>query len=243
MSHNSKKNPSLLSQKIMSDVTQLNYYQVPGRGEVLRLMLRIGGMDHKDNYISSKAWKSGLKKKTRWQVIPTMDFPSHNRSAGMSRALLRYLGRTVIVEGSPLSPQDPIEALLCDECMDYLGEDIWGTLIRYLLGEKDAEEIAKKFLAPKGKITLMLDELESNMEGTSSLLSSGKLCTFDVYLFAAIGWFGSGFMTTHLTVERLLENRPRLCEICQRVGNLPAVKEFYADPMNKIVMNGAYSKL
>ena len=104
-------------------------------------------------------------------------------------------------------------------------------------------KIAKKFLAPKGKITLMLDELESNMEGTSSLLSSGKLCTFDVYLFAAIGWFGSGFMTTHLTVERLLENRPRLCEICQRVGNLPAVKEFYADPMNKIVMNGAYSKL
>ena len=39
----------------------------------------------------------------------------NGQNAGMSRAILRYLGKTTIVEGESLYPTDPNEALIVDE--------------------------------------------------------------------------------------------------------------------------------
>ena len=221
---------------------ELHYFPIPGRGEVIRLMLRIGHYRFTDNLVNMEAWK-GQKEQTRWQVMPTLSGLPGSRVGGQSRALLRYLGKAITVEGSPLTPEDPVEALLVDEAMDFLGEDIWSVLLRYCVGEKDADVKAAELLAPSGKVSTMLDELERNIEGSDSLLASSKLSTFDVYLFAALGWFASGFMTKNVNVDVLVRGRPKLANIVTRVGRLPEVRAFYADPDNKIFMNQVYKKL
>ena len=75
-------------------------------------MLKLRGDSYSDVYISSKEWVE-IKKKTRWNVIPVITLEMAN--AGMSRAILRYLGKTAIVEGETLYPTDPNEALIVDE--------------------------------------------------------------------------------------------------------------------------------
>ena len=93
---------------------KLQYFGVPGRGEAIRLMLKLRGDSYSDVYISSKEWGSEIKKKTRWNVIPVITL-ENGQNAGMSRAILRYLGKTTIVEGESLYPTDPNEALIVDE--------------------------------------------------------------------------------------------------------------------------------
>ena len=83
---------------------------------------------------------------------------------------------------------------MCITVMDFLGEDIWSELLS-VVGKKNAEELAAKSLSPGGKAFLQLNELEKNIEGSNSTLRSGKLSIADVYIFAATGWYASGFMT------------------------------------------------
>jgi glutathione S-transferase len=116
-----------------------------------------------------------------------------------------------------------------------------------VVGEKDGDERATKLFAPDGKVTLQLNELEKNIEGTDSVLASGDLTTADVFIFAAFGWFASGFMTKITSVENLLKNRPKLAAIVDRVGAMPEVKAYYsleakkAQPMAQVYQQ--FSKL
>eukprot|EP00944_MAST-04C_sp_MAST-4C-sp1_P007481 g7481.t1 len=93
---------------------KLQYFGVPGRGEAVRLMLKLRGDSYSDVYINTKAWRSEIKKKTKWNVIPVITL-ENGQNAGMSRAILRYLGKTTFVEGETLYPTDPNEALIVDE--------------------------------------------------------------------------------------------------------------------------------
>merc|ERR1712107_710348 len=113
----------------------------------------------------------------------------------------------------------------------FVGEDIWRNLLT-VVGEKDADERAQKLMEKGGKVNLQLDELEKNIMGSSSVLAS-QLTTADVYIFAAFGWFASGFMTKLVNTESLLGGRPKLQAIVDRVGALPAVKKYYSSEAKK----------
>jgi glutathione S-transferase len=148
-------------------------------------LLAIGDIPFKDTFVSGKEWKStGQKEATRWNVIPTLTLPS-GQVAGQSQAVLRYLGRTIKIDGKALTPVNPEDSLVCDEVLSFLGEDIWRSLLK-VVGEKDADEQAVALMAKGGKVTLMLNELEQQISGAGSALPS-QLSIADVYIFAAFG--------------------------------------------------------
>lgn len=217
------------------------YYGIPGRGEVVRLMLELGGLPYEDQLVNGKEWRADgakMKKATKWNVMPVLTLPD-GQKAGMSRSILRYLAKIVSVEGEPLYPTDPKAALTCDEVADFIGEDVWSSLLK-VVGEKDAAAMAARLMAPGGKVSTQLDELEKNIGGTNSTLRSGKLCMADIYIYAAAGWFVSGFMSKNVNVEVFFRGRPKLRAIVERVGQLPAIRAYYASPHNKVGMNQAY---
>ena len=218
--------------------TDVKYYGIPGRGEAVRLMLKLKGTKYTETYIDSKTWKAGEKENTKWNVMPVITL-ENGQVAGMSRSILRYIAKTTYVEGNPLYPTDPNDALVVDEVMDFLGEDIWMEMLKSV-GEKNGEEIAKNTLASGGKAFLQLNELEKNIEGTDSTLKNGNLSVADIYIYAAIGWYSSGFMTKETNAQSLFTGRPKLSAICTRVGALAAVKAHQTDANNKIAMKQAY---
>lgn len=212
---------------------EVTYYGIPGRGESVRLLLTIGEIPFKDTIVDMKEWRgAGIKERTRWNVIPTLKLPS-GQVAGQSQGLLRYLGRTIKVDGKPLTPENPEESLIVDEVLSFVGEDIWRNLLA-VVGQKDAEAQATALLAPKdGKVKLQLDELEKQIAGPNSVLASGQLTTADVYIFAAFGWWASGFMSKATNTDSLLSGRPKLQAIIDRVGQLPQVRAYYSTEAKK----------
>lgn len=157
-----------------------------------------------------------------------MTLPS-GQVAGQSQPLLRYLGKKIEVDGTPLTPADDLELLLVDEILSFVGEDIW----RVLLGVRSDEEAATAVMAAGGTAAVYLDELEKNIQGTTSVLPSGALSIADVYIFAAFGWWASGFMTKAVSTDSLLTGRPKIQAIIDRVGALPAVKAYYSKAEKK----------
>ena len=77
-----------------------------------------------------------------------------------------------------------------------------------------------------------LPEIEANIQGHCSVLAS-QLTTADVYIFAAFGWWASGFMTKAVSTDSLLTGRPKIQAIIDRVGALPAVKAYYSKAEKK----------
>eukprot|EP01052_Picozoa_sp_SAG31_P056871 SAG31_NODE_16524_length_705_cov_1.985149_1_plen_117_part_00 len=90
--------------------------------------------------------------------------------------------------------------------LSFVGEDIW----RVLLGVRSDEAAAAEVMAAGGQVCGYLDELEQNIGGRDSVLSSGILSIADVYIFAAFGWWASGFMTAAVNTSTLLDGRPKL---------------------------------
>ena len=164
--------------------TDVKYYGIPGRGEAVRLMLKLKGTKYTETYIDSKTWKAGEKENTKWNVMPVITL-ENGQVAGMSRSILRYIAKTTYVEGNPLYPTDPNDALVVDGVMDFLGEDIWMEMLKSV-GEKNGEEIAKNTLASGGKAFLQLNELEKNIEGTDSTLKNGNLSVADIYIYTHV---------------------------------------------------------
>merc|ERR1711879_894690 len=128
-----------------------------------------------------------------------------------------------------LTPDNDEESLIVDEFLSFLGEDIW----RNLLGSRSDEAGMATLMGKGGKVAVQLDELEKNIAGKNSVLASGVLSTADIYIFAAFGWFSSGFMTKNVTLTNLLESRPKLQAIVDRVGALPQVKAYYSTEAKK----------
>merc|ERR1712150_31121 len=177
---------------------------------------------------------------TRWNVVPTLTLPG-GQVAGQSQALIRYLGKMVKVDGASLTPEKPEDALVVDEVLSFVGEDMWRALLT-VVGEIDAEARAEALLKPEGKVTLMLEELEKNILGSSSVLPE-QLSTADVYIFCAFGWWASGFMTKLVTTEALLGGRPKLSAIVDRVGQLPQVRAYYsAEAKKKLPLAHVYQQ-
>ena len=140
----------------------------------------------------------------------------------------------------PLYPVDPQEALVVDEICDFLGEDIWGPIVGKILGApKDQKTgIAQDLIEEGGSVKVQIRMLEDTIVGP---FAAGPALTIaDVYIFAAFGWFASGFFTSKFSVETLLSGCPKLTSIVHAVGAIPEIKEYYAkkdfskEPLSKV---------
>eukprot|EP00954_Amorphochlora_amoebiformis_P004867 381643-Amorphochlora_amoeboformis.AAC.1 len=87
---------------------KLTYFDIPGRGEPLRLAMWIGDMKFEDERIEFKDWPA-LKPKTCWGSLPMLTLPSGEEFA-QTRTLGRFVGKK-----TGLYPEDPVAAMRVDE--------------------------------------------------------------------------------------------------------------------------------
>ena len=93
------------------------YWNLPGRGESIRVMMAIGGLDFEENFVPlflplpnpegsdpvpfDEATWAKLKNTTPWGNLPTLTLPD-GRTFGQQRAILRYLAKHIQHNGMPL---------------------------------------------------------------------------------------------------------------------------------------------
>ena len=104
-----------------NDIHVLNYFNVPGRGESIRLMLTLGGLGFENNYVplpiplenpvgvSPAPFDDGswgiLKPNTPWGTLPTLTLPG-GKTIGQQRSILRFLAKQTSYQGKSLYPTD-----------------------------------------------------------------------------------------------------------------------------------------
>ena len=217
----------------MSQV-KVSYFGVPGRGESVRLMCALAGLEFTDDKFEPKAWAATRKGAARFRMTPTVEgLPGVGENgAGQSRALVRFLGKMAVGEdgATPLYPTDAVDALRADELCDYV-EDVWGKLLE----ARAAKAVAAALAPSTGGVAAMLDVLEHSLPaagaggvgGGGGFAVGSATSTADVFLFAALGWWATPFFKGS-TLDALLAGRPKLRAVAERVGALPAVRAFYA---------------
>jgi prostaglandin-H2 D-isomerase / glutathione transferase len=100
----------------------LTYFDLPGRGEAIRLALTIGGVAFEDRRIPFKDWGT-LKPTTPWGSMPMLDLADGNRIA-QQRAVLRMIG---VETGLYPAGRDTLTCAKIDELMDAV-EDLSPTI-------------------------------------------------------------------------------------------------------------------
>ena len=231
----------------------LNYWNIPGRGESIRVLLALGGIKFENNFVplplplenpenqSPPPFDDGtwgeLKPQTPWGTLPTLLLPS-GEIIGQQRAILRYLGKLISYEGNYLYPEEPEASARVDGFMDMM-EDIWPILVG--LNGADSLETAPlystmlglgtldEFLNPRmekgtGDLSNQFDYLEKAMSDEGPFLLGSNLSCADILLFAAISWWGAAVFRN---MYMMLDGRPKLEKSITSVGAIQAISAYY----------------
>ena len=234
------------------NVYKLNYWNIPGRGESIRIMLTLGGIQFENNFVplplpiknpvgvspppfDDGSWRE-LKPTTPWGTLPTLTLPD-GRTIGQQRSILRYLGKKITFDGNALYPTDPHLSALVDSFMDML-EDIWPILVGNPTSPEAAplystlvgQGVLEDFLGPRmqpgiGELALQFDFLEKAISKDGPFILGGDLSCADILLFAAIPWWGSGVFKS---MEPMLRGRPKIERVIKAVGGLATLARYYS---------------
>jgi len=201
------------------------YFGIPGRGEIVRLMLTLSDFSYEDKLVNFLDWPV-TKPKTRWGTLPMLALPNGIVS-GQSRAILRYLGKLSKIDGLPLYPTNPDQALVADDICDFL-EDIWPIFVTdiFQVSPEKRKSNIKQFFSKGGRVSNMLDLLEKNVVGPYAI--GDRKTIADVYIFAAFGQWSCGFFQG-VSLDNLLNGRPKLASIIGSVGTLPKIRKYYGN--------------
>ena len=230
----------------------LNYWNVPGRGESIRVMLTLGGFEFDNNFVplplplenpegvnpppfDDGSWGK-LKPETPWGTLPTLTLPS-GKIIGQQRSVLRYLGKKIKYEESYLYPTDAESSAHVDGFMDML-EDIWPILVgnpaaldsaplySTLLGQGTLDDFLNpRMEAGSGDLAFQFDRLENGINEKGPFILGHTLSCADVLLFAAIPWWGAGVFPG---MEKMLATRPKIKRVVENVGSINVVSAYYA---------------
>ena len=232
----------------------LNYWNVPGRGESIRVILALGGIKFENNFVplplplenpenqnpppfDDGTWGE-LKPQTPWGTLPTLLLPS-GEIIGQQRAILRYLGKLIKFEGNYLYPEEPEASARVDGFMDMM-EDIWPILIG--LNGTDSMETAPlystmlgqgtldDFLNPRmekgsGELATLFDFLENAISDEGPFLLGSNPSCADILLFAAISWWGAAVFPN---MDKILEGRPKIEKSIRAVGTIREISDYYS---------------
>lgn len=228
------------------------YWNIPGRGESVRALMAIGALDFEENFIplplplpnpedselvpfDDGTWAK-MKNTTPWGSLPTLTLPD-GRTFGQQRAILRYLGKSIQHNGKPLYPENPEDALLVDGFLDVL-EDIWpvladtqdpiekAPLLSTMLGMGVQEQfLAEQMDKTSGPLAMKFDHIERAASDAGPYVLGAQLTVADVFLFAAISWWGAGMFAS---MDPIIADRPKIKRSIEGVGALENVRQYYA---------------
>jgi prostaglandin-H2 D-isomerase / glutathione transferase len=198
---------------------KLTYIDVHrGRAEPARLAMHIGGIAFEDYRFAYPQFPE-VRKTTPFGQVPVLEVDGV--MVTQSDAILRYVGKL-----AGLYPTDPYQALMCDEVMNVL-EDAAVKMGPTYRMSGDALKEARLALV-NGSIPVYLKWLEKQLEAHGGeYFADNRLTIADLKAFVDIRTLSSGWLD-HIPTDLVQEVAPKLQAYAQRIGELPAIVEYYA---------------
>ncbi|HJV26932.1 MAG TPA: glutathione S-transferase family protein [Aromatoleum sp.] len=210
--------PEELQQGRQMDKLKLTYFDFDGgRGEPARLALHIGGIPFED-YRFAAADFAEVRKTTPLNQVPTLQV--NDRVVTQGDAITRYAGKL-----AGLYPEDPVQALLCDEIMSAL-EDV-NCHITATFGMKGDElKKAREALAAE-TLPRYLRWLQHQLESSGGAhFADNRLTIADLKALVMLRWLTSG-MLDHIPTDLVARVAPALTGYMDRVRSTPAIAKYY----------------
>lgn len=198
---------------------KLTYFDFAGgRAEPARLAFRIGGIAFEDHRFPGTQFGE-IRKTTPFGQVPVLEVDGVQVT--QSDAITRYAGRL-----ANLYPQDPYQALLCDEILQAT-EDFnikLGTSFG-LSGEalKQARDALVQNVFP-----VYLTWLQTRLLAHGGVyFADNRLTVADLKVFVLVRGLNSGRLD-HVPTDVVERLAPTLNQHAQRVAAVPAIAQYYA---------------
>lgn len=199
---------------------KLHYFDFHGgRGEVARLVMSLGNIPFDDIRIRLADWPA-VRDDMPFRALPVLEVDGEVIT--QSNAINRFLGRL-----AGLYPEDPLQALRCDETMDAV-EDILTKIVPTFFIDDEAEKQAAREELAAGPITLYLVQLQRMLaDRGGSYFADGRLTIADLKVFIWIRSLRSGILD-HIPADLPERLAPALIQHCDRIAANDAVAAYYA---------------
>lgn len=198
---------------------KLTYFDMHGgRAEPARLALHIGGIAFEDHRFAYADFPE-IRKTAPLGQVPVLCVDGVQVT--QSDAITRYAGKL-----AGLYPQDPFQALLCDEVLQAVEDANIKMGPTYSL-TGDALRQARTELAT-GPLPKTLHWLQQQLQAHGgNYFADQRLTIADLKVFVFVRQFSSGHLD-HIPTDLVAQHAPALVAHQQRVGQTPAVAQYYA---------------
>ena len=197
---------------------KLSYFDFPGgRAEPARLALHIGGIAFEDDRFKPADFGE-VRKGTPLGQVPVLTIDGVQVT--QSDAITRYAGKL-----AGLYPQDPYQALLCDEILAGV-EDITIKVGASFGMTGDALKEARTALV-NGPLPQYLRWLQDRLTAAGGeYFADGRLTVADLKVFVHVRGLNSGNLD-HVPTDLVERAAPLLNKHLQRVATTPSIAAYY----------------
>lgn len=198
---------------------KLTYFDFDGgRGEPVRIAFHAANLDFEDHRISFDEFMQ-TRSAMPFRCAPVLAID--DVLVTQSNAMLRYVGKM-----AGMYPQDPLQALYCDETMGVI-EDLLHHVVHTFGLEGDELKAAREKLVD-GWISTIVKGLEELLQrGGGRYFADDRLTVADLKVFVQIKSLRSGTLD-HVPADLVDQIAPALVEHQERVAEDPAVQAYYA---------------
>lgn len=196
---------------------KLTYFNLRGRAEIIRLVFVAAGVGFEDFRFERQQW-SQYKSATPFGQVPVLEFDGNKLC--QSRAIARFLARKFNLAGK--TEWDEVRAdMIVDEV-----EDMFTAIFKFFFLQDNAAkaEAKSKYLQEQLPVTLDNFErlLKENKGGDGYFVGDG-LTWADLQLLVVVDWLQM------LGATDLLNERPKLLALSQRIEKLPKIAAWIAN--------------
>ncbi|KAL6749860.1 glutathione S-transferase [Haematococcus lacustris] len=195
----------------------MHYFDLPGRAETTRLLLKMGGIEYEEKIIERETWPD-VKKTMPFGQVPVLEVDG--KLLAQSSAMERYAAGL-----AHLLPTDLWALAKHDELLGFLNEIGDLLMATYSIQDPEAKIKARQDLVA-GPIKAKLEKLSSMLEAAGGKFFLGETALYvDIAIFKSLSGLTGGTMDGVPTT--LLDDYPVLKAFHSRVAALPPIKAFY----------------
>lgn len=197
---------------------KLTYFDINGgRGETARLAMTIGKVPFEDNRISFEKFTE-IRDQFPSRRVPVLEVDGE--VVTQSNAINRYVAKL-----SGLYPEDPHQALLCDEILESV-EDMAAATNQTIFLKGD-ELVAARQRMVKNVHSIYLRRFNDLLSLRGEWFVGDRLTVADLAAFVGIKGLQRGILE-HVPADIVSMYAPKLVEHYERILNTPAVKAYYS---------------
>ncbi|CAL1526249.1 unnamed protein product [Lymnaea stagnalis] len=157
---------------------KLFYFNFRGRGEMIRLLLKLAGAEFEDIRVTQEEWKT-LKAEMPNNQMPVLQLDDGRRYT-QSTAILTYLAKENGLYGN-----NNLERLQIDQILELI-LDYWRTYVEAFYHQDPATKLTLTASLGQVHIPAMLTSLESLLKENGSGFFTGSISAADIAVFSVI---------------------------------------------------------